>query len=132
MAKPLTKLTEQKQFFQWTPEVETAFQTLKGALCAAPILAYPKLGSRFVVDTDVSNVGIGGVLSQVQDGQERVISYFSKTLNKAERNYCATRREVLVITEITGTIKYLYGQEFHLHTEHSALTWLISFRNLEG
>ena len=27
---------------------------------------------------------------------------------------------------------YLCGQEFHLCTNHSALTWLLSFRNLEG
>jgi hypothetical protein len=27
--------------------------------------------------------------------------------------------------------KYLYRQEFHLRTDHSALTWLLSFRNLE-
>jgi hypothetical protein len=70
IAKPLTKLTEEKQPFQWTPEVETAFQTLKGALCASPILAYPQPGERFIVDTDASNIGIGGVLSQVQDGKE--------------------------------------------------------------
>jgi hypothetical protein len=91
IAKPLTKLTEQKQAFLWTPEVETAFQTLKRALCTAPILAYPKPGERFIVDTDTSNFGIGGVFSQVQDGQERVIAYYSKTLNKAEKNYCITR-----------------------------------------
>jgi hypothetical protein len=91
IAKPITKFTEQKQAFQWTPEVEAAFQTLKGDLCAAPILAYPKLGERFVVDTDASNFGIGGVLSKMQDGQERVIAYYSKMLNKAERNYCVTR-----------------------------------------
>jgi hypothetical protein len=28
--------------------------------------------------------------------------------------------------------KYLYGQEFHLRTDHSPLTWLMSFKNLEG
>jgi hypothetical protein len=28
--------------------------------------------------------------------------------------------------------KYLYGQEFHLRTDHSLLTWLMSFKNLEG
>jgi hypothetical protein len=27
--------------------------------------------------------------------------------------------------------KYLYVQEFHLRTDHSALTWLMSFKNLE-
>jgi hypothetical protein len=36
-------------------------------LCAAHILAYPQPGERFIVDTDASNFGIGGVLSQVQD-----------------------------------------------------------------
>jgi hypothetical protein len=41
IAKLLTRLTEQKQTFQWTPEMDAAFQTLKGALCAAPILVYP-------------------------------------------------------------------------------------------
>jgi hypothetical protein len=43
---------------------------LKGALCAAPILAYPQQGEMFIIDTDASNVGIGGVLFQVQDGWE--------------------------------------------------------------
>jgi hypothetical protein len=73
------------------------------------------------------------VLPQVQDGQERVIAYDSKTLNKAERNYCVTWREVLAIMR---TLEYfrknLYGQEFHLCTNHSALTWLMSFKYLEG
>jgi hypothetical protein len=85
------------------------------------------------VDTDVSNVGIGGVLSQVQDGQERVIAYYSKTLSKAERNYCITRRELLAtVKTLEHFHTYLYGQEFHLRTDHSALTWLMSFKNLEG
>jgi hypothetical protein len=39
IAKTLTRLMEEKQAFQWIPEVEAAFQMLKGALCAAPILA---------------------------------------------------------------------------------------------
>jgi hypothetical protein len=63
IAKLLTTLTEEKQAFQWTPEVEAAFQTLKGVLCAAPILTYPHPGERFIVDTDASNFGTGGVLS---------------------------------------------------------------------
>jgi hypothetical protein len=66
--------------------VEGALQTLKGALCAPPILAYPQTVQRFIVDTDASNIGIGGVLSQAQNGQERVIVYNSKTLNESERN----------------------------------------------
>jgi len=93
IAKPLSKLTEEKGTFEWATEAETAFQALKDALCTAPVLGYPRPGEKFIVDTDASNVGIGDVLSQVQEGGERVVAYFSKTLSKAERNYCVTRRE---------------------------------------
>jgi hypothetical protein len=72
--------------------VAAAFQTLKGALCAAAILAYHQPGKRFIFDAYTSNVGIGGVLSQVEDDQESVIAHYNKTLNEAERNYCLTRR----------------------------------------
>jgi hypothetical protein len=78
IAKPLTKLTEQKQSFQWTSNVEAAIQTIKGALSAAPIIAYTKTGERFIIDTDASNVRIGGVLSQLQDGQKQVTATIEK------------------------------------------------------
>ncbi|KAJ8353262.1 hypothetical protein SKAU_G00208290 [Synaphobranchus kaupii] len=38
----------------------------------------------FILNTDASNVGIGGVLSQLMEDWEKVIAYFSCTLNKAE------------------------------------------------
>jgi hypothetical protein len=73
------------------------------------------------------------VLFRVQDGQEQVIAYYSKMLNKAKRNYCITRRELLpIMRTLEHFRKYLYGQEFNLRTDYSALTWLMSFKNLEG
>jgi hypothetical protein len=110
------RLTKEKRAFQWAPEVEAALFT-------AAILAYLQPGVKFTVDTD----------GQERRTKERVISYYSKTLKKAERNYCVTRRELLAIVEsLKHFHKYLYGQEFHLHTDHSALTWLMNFMNLEG
>jgi hypothetical protein len=132
IAKLLTQLTEERRPFNWSPEVETAFHYQKDALCTTPVLGYPQSGEKFIIVTDASNVGVGGVLSQVQDGSERVIAYFSKTLSKAERNYCVTRREFLAIMKTLEHFhKYLYGQQFHLRTDHSALSWLLSFKNLE-
>jgi hypothetical protein len=95
--KPVTKLTQEKQTSQRTPDVEAAFQTLKDVLCTAPVLAYLQPRGRFFVDTDTSNVEIGGELSQVQDEQEEVIAYYSKTLNKAQTNDCVIRQELLAI-----------------------------------
>ncbi|UYV64719.1 K02A2.6-like [Cordylochernes scorpioides] len=97
IAAPLHRLTEAKSAFHWSQDCENAFVTLKGGLCSSPVLVYPQPGMRFVLDTDASNSGIGAVLSQVQDGEERVIEYYSKILTKPERNYCATRGELLAI-----------------------------------
>ena len=49
---------------------------LKKELRSAPILANPdprNVLDTDVLDTDVSSYGIGAVLSQIQDGKERVI-----------------------------------------------------------
>jgi hypothetical protein len=61
------------------------------------------------------------------------MAYYCKMLNKAERNYCFTQRELLAIVRTLEHFhKYLYEQEFHLCTDQSVLTCLLSFKNLEG
>jgi hypothetical protein len=116
VTKPLAKLTEEKQ----------AFQKVKQALRTASILAY--LQPKEVRHWHASNIGIRGVLSQVQDGQEQVIVYYSKMLNKADRNYCVTQWELQAIMRM---LEHFHKYLFHLHTDHSALTWLMRFKNLE-
>ena len=86
-----------------------------------------------MLDTDASGYGIGGVLSQVIDGTERVIGYYSRVLSKYERNYCVIRRELLAVVEcVKHYHKYLYGQHFQLRSDHSALRWLLQFKQPEG
>lgn len=85
------------------------------------------------MDTDASGYGVGSVLSQVNDGKETVIAYFSKTLSKAQRQYCVTRRELLaIILGVKNFHHYLYGTQFIVRTDHGALTWLLKFKNPEG
>ncbi|GFX74342.1 retrovirus-related Pol polyprotein from transposon 297 [Trichonephila clavipes] len=56
-ARPLHKLTEIKQKFQWTKECEDSFLQLKEALTSSPILIYPQPDKPFILDTD-ANQGI--------------------------------------------------------------------------
>ncbi|CAK1580245.1 unnamed protein product [Parnassius mnemosyne] len=133
IAKPLHKLTEEKRHFCWDQSYDIAFQELKNSLCKTPILGYPDAGKEFIVDTDVSDIGLGSVLSQRNGDQEIVISYFSKSLSKPERNYCVTRRELLAgVKSLQHFSKYLLGRKFHLRTDHAALKWLLQFKNPEG
>ena len=98
-AKPLHRLTEEKQNFVWTQDCQQAFEYLKEQLAETPVLAYPSPDTEFILDTDASNFALGAVLSQIQDGTEKVIAYFSKTLGRSERNYCVTRKELLAIVK---------------------------------
>jgi len=133
LAKPLFSLTEKSQEFKWGEPQAKSFSALKIALTQAPILAYPKTGAQYILDTDASNVGIGAVLSQVQDGEERVIAYASKTLHQAQRNYCVTRREALaIVTFVKHFHHYLCGTQFLVRTDHAALYWLLRKRDPEG
>ena len=134
IAKALNQLTEKHTKFQWNEECQNAFIALKTCLTSATILALPDWSSPFVLDTDASDTGIGAVLSQIhQDGSEHVIAYANRTLNKAERNYCVTRRELLaVVTFMKHFRQYLVGHKFTVRTDHGALAWLQNFRSPEG
>ena len=87
----------------------------------------------FILDTDASDVGMGAVLSQFQDGVERVIIYFSKTFSKCEIIYCVTRRELLaIVCSVKHVHHYLYGHPFFVRSDHGSHRWLINFENPEG
>ena len=133
IARPLHRLTERGKDFEWNQECDDAFNRLKNALVTAPVLKYPSTTDPFILDTDASNYGLGAVLSQVQNGEEKVVAYYSTTLSKAERNYCVTRKELLAIVNAVKRFHhYLYGRPFLVRTDHGALRWLLNFKNPEG
>lgn len=95
---PLTRLTRTKAKFKWGQLENDAFEKLKECLMNPPILAFPEEnGNEFILDTDASFDTISGIISQVQKGQERVISYGSKILSPAQQTYYVTKRELLAV-----------------------------------
>ncbi|GFW45980.1 retrovirus-related Pol polyprotein from transposon 297 [Trichonephila clavipes] len=132
IARPLHKLTESKQKFQWTKECEDSFLQLKEALTSSPILIYPQPDKPFILDTDASNECRSSIISGNRwPGTSR--SLLGKCLSKPERNYCVIEKELLAIVKaIEHFHHYLYGQKFLLRTDHASLTWLMNFRNTEG
>jgi len=83
IAKPLMKLTEKGEKFNWT-EQQNSFQSLKEKLTTASVLNNPDFQREFLVTIDASDYAIGAVLSQGPVGQDRPIAYASRILCKAE------------------------------------------------
>ena len=81
VAQPLVRLLGKDCKFKWTDACQDAFMALRALLIKAPVLAFPKEDLPYIVDTDASYYGIGGVLSQCIEGTEHVIAYYSKSLS---------------------------------------------------
>jgi len=125
IAAPLHALTKKDQPFVWTFATQNAFESLRDALTPQPILAMRNDWDSFILHTDACNQTIGAVLSQVQDGVERVVAYASRILDKREVNYSITRKALLAIVYSLKYFKqYLMGRHLKIRTDHAPLTWL--------
>ena len=133
IAVPLTELTSKQVEFHWSEEAQQAFERLKEALCSAPVLSFPRDEGELILDTDASAVGIGVVLHQKQDDEEKVVAYGSNKLNKQQRRYCGTKRELFAIVVFLREFHhYLLGKPFLIRTDHSSFTWLLQFKEPQG
>lgn len=72
--------------------ISPAFAKMKTGLTTDPVLCYLGPEQPYVLGTNASTMGGGDVLSQIQDGEERIIAYFRKTLSPPEKNYCIIRK----------------------------------------
>ena len=110
-------------------KARNAFFELRDALTKTPILAYPDFGSEepFILDTDWSldPGAIGGVLSQVQNGQERVIAFGSRKTTKSEGRYSSYKGEMLAIIHFIRHWRYFFRyRKFLVRSDNKALTWI--------
>ena len=64
IAKPMTRLLQKDEKFNWTLGCETTFHTLRTLLTTAPVLAQPDIEKPFEVFCDALGIGLGCVLMQ--------------------------------------------------------------------
>jgi transposase InsO family protein len=104
---------------------------MKQLMLRPTLLSYPDFAEPFYVATDASGYGLGAVLYQTINNSTRYISFQSRCLNSAERNYSATRRELLAIVFALKKFRpWIWGRPFTLLTDHRALTYLFTQSNL--
>ena len=111
---------------KWTSKCQDLFEELKSALMSHPVLWSPDFNRHFILQTDASDVGVGAVLSQLDDaGNDHPIAYYSRKLLPREKNYSTIEKECLAIkVSVEHFQAYLVGRRFTIQTDHRALQWL--------
>ena len=124
---PLYKLMEKDCKWEWTDDCNQAFLKCKDMLTCDAVLVHYDSAKPIKLACDASSYGLGAVLSHVCDDGEHPISFVSRTLTKAERNYSQIEKEALgLVFGVKKFHKYLFGRSFTLLTDHKPLLSILS------
>ena len=118
---------DSRERVEWSSECQDVVDQLIDHLQSSEVIAYPDWDQPFFLNCDASNLGLGAVLYQNQNGVDRVISYASRTLTEAEKNYNfhSGKLEFLALYwSVTERFPdYLrYGPGFTVYTDNNPLT----------
>lgn len=112
VSEPLVKLCNSETFY-WNEELNQSFTHIRAAMLSGRILSYPRRDCPFILYTDSSSTGSGQILSQIQDGRERVIAYNGSRYSRAQRKWTIFELEVFsFIQGLKKFYKYLADSEF--------------------
>lgn len=128
LAQPLYALLKKDAKWVWNEKQSSCFAELKGMITRKPVLACYRTEGAVEVHTDACDHGIGAILYQEQEnGEMKPVSYISRSLKSAEKNYGITEKECLAIVWSLQYLRhYLYGRTFVVITDHCGLCWFMS------
>ena len=129
IAKPLHKIMRKETKWNQGKRQQKVFKELKKRFTTEPVLVTPDLDKEMRVEADVSDFVTGGVLSmKYKDKRQRLVTYISKSLNEAKRNYEIHNKEMLVIIRCLEVWRYfLEGAKswFEIWMDHKNLEYFI-------
>ena len=137
-AKPLYDLLkkENSNRFIWGEACQRSFNSLKSSISTSPCLAIPDVEDplrSYELHVDASGTGYGAYLSQIIDGERRIVAYYSKSVPVRKRKLGACKKEFLAMhSAILHFKQYLKGTEFVVVSDCKALTNLSTLFNTES
>lgn len=138
LQKPLSCLTggSKSKKLVWTPEMEHAFESLKGRVREDIELAFPDYSptaEKLQLWVDASDIGGGACVTQVQDGELRIIAFASMSFEAAQKNYSVLEKELAALRWGVKSFRaLLYATEFELRTDHQALVYLNNMKMVDS
>lgn len=95
IAQPLNDLTKKNQLWIWKNREDNAFNELKKICASYPVLRTPDWSKQFILETDASGFVLGAVIAQEFKDEIHPISFNSRSLLPAEKNYKAHDKELV-------------------------------------
>ena len=88
VSAPLAELQKDDVAWRWTEVEANAFQAIRQCLTDIATQAHPDFTKPFILDCDASAVGIGFVLSQIDEkGRERIVMVDSRKFTRGEAKW---------------------------------------------
>jgi hypothetical protein len=117
----------------WKQEHQNAWDALVKAVVENVGIHHPNYHYPIYVCTDGSKMGVGGYLYQIIDGEERIVSFYSRSTTKAERKWDTRDLEVLaIIATLEHYRPVIDGQRLKVISDHKNLKWLMDQKNPSG
>jgi hypothetical protein len=112
---PLTDLVSKLKPFKWGELERRSFEEIKRVISKETLLTFPDFSKEFHVYTDASKIQLGAVIMQ----EGKPLAFYSRKLDKAQRNYTVGEQELLSIVETLKEFRnILFGQKLIIHTDH--------------
>lgn len=136
IAAPLEAVKKEKEI-PWDDKLKRHWQLWKRAFASAPIISFPDFNKRFVLATDASQTGIGGILYQPDDDsdtitKDNIIAITSKQLNGSQRNYPVYKKELWAVVYCLRKFhSFLWGRKnVTVLTDHKPLIHILQQRQM--
>ena len=125
---PLHKISGKKAKFKWTEKEDKAFHRIKEVILKSVMMSYPREdpSCTMFLSTDSSDVGWGGVLSQLNDqGIEQPLGFCSGAWKNSECNWDIRNKEFhALVNSLDYFYEFLFGRNFIWRCDNQALAFL--------
>ena len=129
LVAPLQSMIPDDVEFKWSAELSLCLDNIKRVISTCSVLVSPDFSLPFVLETDASDIGVGGMLSQ----RNKPVSFFSQRLSATQRNYTTTDKELLAVVRSLEHFRVYLHSPFTLYTDHRNLVTLFTHRlNVNG
>ena len=122
---PLYDLLKGNKVFAWTPACQSSFDKLKSIMCSPPVLYSPSRTDKLILETDASDIGLGGCLKAVNGKRTFIVGYCSKKFVQNEIGWNIVEKEGFsILFGVRHFHHYLVGCQFTIRCDNRVVTYI--------